>query len=556
MVEQKAKRRSFDRKFLEEYCNKNEIKYDHISEDVNITRETIITGTCINDLCIKKFEKTFLCIIDRGGAYCNDCTKERSITSRIKKRRKPLEEFIQEANIKHKNKYLYKKCIYTTTHEYVIITCREHGDFEQRPSNHLTGNGCPRCGRERTTLSQTFTNEQFIGKSNQIHNNLYTYANTKYIDYTTPVLITCREHGDFEQKPREHLTGNGCQECGGVKPITQEDFISRSNIIHKDKYDYSLVKYKSRLEPVIIICPTHGEFTQCPKYHYLGGCFTCGIESSKEKQRITEEEFILRSEEIHNNKYNYDDMKYINQDTEITIICPEHGIFSQLPSYHIRGSGCIKCSGTYQFTEQEVIQKFVDIHGDKYDYSNINYINAYTSVSIRCKLHNIEFIQSPRAHYNNYTACRLCINEKIKATCITKYGTEHFMQNSEIADKASKNAYKSYNYIFPSGRIDKIQGYEKFALDELLKEYDENDIITMRSDVPEIWYVDEKGQKHRHYGDIFIKSKQLFIEVKSPWTAEKKKDNIFLKQNAGKELGYQYEIWIYDAKGNKVECYK
>ena len=113
MAQVKSKRRSFDRKFLEKYCNENEIKYDHISEDVKITRETIITGTCINDSCIKKFKKTFLCIIDKGGAYCNDCTKERSITSRTIKRRKPLKQFIQEANIKHNNKYLYEKCIYT-----------------------------------------------------------------------------------------------------------------------------------------------------------------------------------------------------------------------------------------------------------------------------------------------------------------------------------------------------------------------------------------------------------------------------------------------------------
>jgi hypothetical protein len=147
------------------------------------------------------------------------------------------------------------------------------------------------------------------------------------------------------------------------------------------------------------------------------------------------------------------------------------------------------------------------------------------------------------------------IQQKKIDTSFAKYNCRHPMHDSTIADKCSKNAYKAYDYIFPSGRIDRIQGYEHFALDELLKEYDENDIITMKSDVPEIWYVDEE-QKHRHYVDIFIKSKQLCIEVKSTWTAEKKNDNIFLKQNAGKELGYQYEIWIYDAKGNKVKCYK
>ena len=85
---------------------------------------------------------------------------------------------------------------------------------------------------------------------------------------------------------------------------------------------------------------------------------------------------------------------------------------------------------------------------------------------------------------------------------------------------------------------------------------DENDIITGCKNVPVIWYNDENSKKHRHYVDIFIPSQNKCIEVKSNWTAKKKKDNIFLKQNAAKELGYKYEIWIYDSKGVKVEKYE
>lgn len=87
---------------------------------------------------------------------------------------------------------------------------------------------------------------------------------------------------------------------------------------------------------------------------------------------------------------------------------------------------------------------------------------------------------------------------------------------------------------------------------EQIKEYD---IITGCKNVPTIWYFDENGKKHRHYVDIFIKSLNKCIEVKSTWTAKKKKDSIFLKQKAAKELGYNYEIWVYDRKGNRVENY-
>ena len=147
------------------------------------------------------------------------------------------------------------------------------------------------------------------------------------------------------------------------------------------------------------------------------------------------------------------------------------------------------------------------------------------------------------------------VQEKSRQTCLDRYGVTSVMHVPEIAEKCSKSAFTKKEYTLPSGNILQIQGYEKFALDELIKLYNEDDIINGMLNVPTIWYYDESGQKHRHYVDFFIPSKQLCIEVKSTWTAEKKQDNIFLKQNAGKTLGYQYEIWIYDSKGNKVECH-
>jgi hypothetical protein len=149
------------------------------------------------------------------------------------------------------------------------------------------------------------------------------------------------------------------------------------------------------------------------------------------------------------------------------------------------------------------------------------------------------------------------VKNKSKETCLKKYGTENPMQNTEIMEKCSKNAYKSKDYILPSGKILKIQGYEHYALDEILKDgILEEDIINGCSNVPEIWYEDKSGKRHRHFVDIFMPSQNRMIEVKSTWTAEKKKDNIFLKQEAGKLAGFLYEIWVYNNKGEKVECHK
>jgi hypothetical protein len=145
--------------------------------------------------------------------------------------------------------------------------------------------------------------------------------------------------------------------------------------------------------------------------------------------------------------------------------------------------------------------------------------------------------------------------EKSKETCLNKYGVKYAMQNQDIMEKASKNAYKLKQYKFPSGKIIKVQGTEPIALDYLINNdlIDENDIQVGVKNVPIIWYFDDIGKKHRHYVDIFIPSKNLCIECKSTWTFNKKEDNIFLKQNAAKELGYNYEIWVYDGKGNLVE---
>ena len=144
--------------------------------------------------------------------------------------------------------------------------------------------------------------------------------------------------------------------------------------------------------------------------------------------------------------------------------------------------------------------------------------------------------------------------EHFKKICMEKYGVENPQQNPEIAEKSSKNSYRKKSYVFPSGKEILCQGYEPFALDKLINEDNicEEDIVTGCKNVPEIWYNDN-NKKRRHYVDIFIQSQNRCIEIKSTWTAEKKKDNIYLKQNAGKELGYSYEIWIYNKKKEVVE---
>jgi hypothetical protein len=147
------------------------------------------------------------------------------------------------------------------------------------------------------------------------------------------------------------------------------------------------------------------------------------------------------------------------------------------------------------------------------------------------------------------------VQAKMKQTNLDRYGVDNPMQSTEIADKSSQNAYKSYDYQLPSGKVIRLQGYEKFAVDFLLsKGHEETDIITARGEVPTIWYKD--GNKNRRYFiDIFIPSKKLGIEVKSTYTYESNSNKVQLKQEAFKQAGYECEIWVMTSKGDLLTVY-
>jgi hypothetical protein len=155
----------------------------------------------------------------------------------------------------------------------------------------------------------------------------------------------------------------------------------------------------------------------------------------------------------------------------------------------------------------------------------------------------------------NYFQTEEC-KQKIIETSLRKYGVEHHSQNAEIAELMLKNSHILKKYKLPSGIIIDYQGYENFAFDELLfvEKIKEDDLVTKRIDVPVIWYYDKNNKKRRHYVDIYIKSQNRCIEVKSTWTNQEK-NNVFEKQTSAHNLGLLYDIWIYDKNGNKVESY-
>ena len=116
------------------------------------------------------------------------------------------------------------------------------------------------------------------------------------------------------------------------KKLNTEDFIKRAKEVHGDKYDYSKVEYKGNSKKVIIICPEHREFEQIPANHLRGaGCKKCATIETHKKQSNTTESFIKKAKEVHGDKYDYSKVEYINNREKVIIICPEHGPFKQKP---------------------------------------------------------------------------------------------------------------------------------------------------------------------------------------------------------------------------------
>lgn len=193
---------------------------------------------------------------------------------------------------------------------------------------------------------------------------------------------------------------------------TTEEFINDAIKIHENRYDYSLVNYVGYFGNVRIICDKHGIFKQSPANHLKGkGCPICGSKKQRESKRSTIKKFIKGAINVHGNKYDYSKSNYIDAHTKIKIMCPEHGLFEQIPNNHLCGKGCVKCSGKYSPTTKEFIERAIKIHGDIYDYSEVNYINYKTKVKIFCNQHNDFFEQTPYIHLNGH-GCSFCCQSK------------------------------------------------------------------------------------------------------------------------------------------------
>jgi len=230
---------------------------------------------------------------------------------------KLYKSFLDNAKIKHGDKFDYSLVEYKNNKTKVKIICPIHGIFEQTPESHLKNHGCQKCFFDSLSIDRKKTSDKFI---------------------------------------------------------------EEAKLKHGDKFDYSLVEYKNNKTKVKIICPIHGEFEQTPDSHLksMYGCSECSIEVNKDKKSMDVDEFITKSNLIHNNKYNYSLVNYVNAKVNVTLICPTHGEFDLIPDNHLRKKyGCQKCSNAGVSGGEKELVKFIKslriklIEGDRKILNNL-----------------------------------------------------------------------------------------------------------------------------------------------------------------------------------------
>lgn len=408
---------------------------------------------------------------------------------------KTKEDFMAKAIIKHGYKYDYSKVDYVNTKQKAVIICPEHGSFHQTPANHMEGQGCPECGRISRATSQRYSSKEFFNSVQAIHGKRYDYSEVNYVNSQTKVKIICTEHGPFYMKPNSHFNGQGCPKCGRISAreniaLDYSVFIERAEKIHGNRYEYVEETYKNYTSKIRIFCSEHGFFEQTPHSHISmkTGCPLCGnVSAGLSNQKgweVVHDMFIS----VHGNRYKYDHSSYRDVSHKMRIECLKHSWFEQKPFQHYSGHGCKKCGAEENAEKKKItfldfIEKSREVHGQKYSYDQVEYVDIFTPIHITCSKHG-KIFQSPRNHYRG-SGCPKCNSSKgeEKIRNILNNLSIEFIEQKRFVDLVHKNYLRCdfylphYNTVIEFNGIQHYEPISVFGGINGLKENQTRDMI-------------------------------------------------------------------------------
>ncbi|MEL4457332.1 hypothetical protein [Lutimonas vermicola] len=267
-------------------------------------------------------------------------------------------------------------------------------------------------------MAKKLTQADIIERIREVHCDKYDLSKIVYVNRRTKIELVCKEHGSWFTTTEQLFRGQGCFTCGkkqsGIsKRASFIDFVKKANEIHEYKYTYFKDSFKKLSSKTKIECPEHGIFFQLADEHARSGqgCPQCGLLKIGDLKRLPLDDFILRSNEKHSDKYDYSKVDYRRNNIKVIIICPEHGEFEQEPQNHLNGSGCLTCSIIETHEQQKkskegFITDSLKVHNNLYNYSLIDFADMKTPVEIICSKHG-SFFQVP-AYHQGGSGCPNC----------------------------------------------------------------------------------------------------------------------------------------------------
>ena len=314
------------------------------------------------------------------GCGCRKCYDKKNSDSRII----PLEEIQSKITCATINKYSY-----IDTKHHCEAKCNECGHiWYPNVRDLINGSGCPECGKRKTRqalekvyarrrkpkppkLSKEENKEKnrqkylksFLERAHEKHKDKFIYDEDTFSTTKKKMRIICPTHGEFWQSPKQHLVTEGCSKCGvelNAKNRTMPFEEVEKRFKEADiKWDYDKDSYVTFTKPMKFFCKEHGEFSKSPLSILDGG--TCPL--CNKTRPLTNEEFAEKANKIHNFKYIYKNVNYVNNRTDVEIICSKHGSFWQTPNDHLDGCGCPKC---YSSKLENDIQKVLKENAIEY----------------------------------------------------------------------------------------------------------------------------------------------------------------------------------------------
>ncbi len=360
-------------------------------------------------------------------------------------KQKTQSEWIKLARSIWGDKYDYSKVKYINSKTHVTITCPLHGTWQCIPSNHtkkISPRGCPKCGREKQKASATKPFDKFVNDANRVHDHQYEYDRDSYLGAKEKTNITCPQHGVFKQTPDAHINGKqGCPSCAQLK-LTESKLLpvdvinQRLGMMSNGLVIIDASSYKGVNKKATFTCAVHGRFTRLVN-SVINGVHACLICAQEEGKYFCYTSSLFRKviKEKYQGRYQVKPFKYEGKKTVVTLVCKKHGKF-QIQAASIRRSpGCPRCAyissmgnrtQALRAYNKNMVSKRYEAwlnkarknHGDRYDYSMVNYIDAKTPVKIICPVHGITK-QVPDTHL--IAGCRKCADEDLKGIYTENY---------------------------------------------------------------------------------------------------------------------------------------